>query len=722
MDKYQAKFIDLFAGIGGFRLAFEQAGYECVYSSEIDSACQEVYFNNFGDKPQNDITQINIEEIPDCNILTAGFPCQPFSICGKRQGFEDTRGTLFFHICEIIAVKQPSVVLLENVKHLVHHDKGRTLDTILYSLEYLGYLVDYKILNSKDFGLPQNRERIIIFATKNKKFDFNKIETNKSIKKLEDYLCKNGNFEYLKTQDYTLIDNPKQQPSGLIFAGYRNDKTTWKKGVRPNTQHLSRVHHQPNRIYSVEGVHPTIPSQETSGRFFIYISKENKVRKLTVKECYRIMGFPDTFKIHNSIAECYKQIGNSVPVPMIYQLAIQIKKQNLLAPKHKLQKNNINFYQPKPRQLDISGIVIMNHKQKLLDIYNKSSDIKNTLSNQLFIYIQTIAQNCTKQKGVYTVLITLLIHKIIEPTQDIRYHQSNLPGGFSGRTIDTQYITPTLKELGLPAMAESGWLTRSLEQPYPYNLDYNGKISNKIVKEAFLNIIDFVEKNPNQAELIAQLLIFQVIQATQANQISIIKLINPEKLNIATVINCLEAHFNHKYKTFGASKLPVIAFYAIYLRLVEEVERYKGCSLRDLGSHTASDSTSKTAGDIEIFDKKKSVIEAIEIKYGKPINLQMILNAKDKILKYHPRRYYIFSTTHIDKADEIKIQDEIELIARNHGCQVIVNGIIPTLKYYLRLITSVEKFVEDYSKLVEQDQELQAIHKIQWNNILKTLE
>jgi DNA (cytosine-5)-methyltransferase 1 len=100
----------------------------------------------------------------------------------------------------------------------------------------------------------------------------------------------------------------------------------------------------------------------------------------------------------------------------------------------------------------------------------------------------------------------------------------------------------------------------------------------------------------------------------------------------------------------------------------------------------------------------------------------MILNSKDKILKYHPRRYYIFSTAHIDKADEIKIQDEIEFIARNHGCQVIVNGIIPTLKYYLRLITSVEKFVEDYSKLVEEDRELQAIHKIQWNNILKTLE
>ncbi|MGF1588080.1 MAG: hypothetical protein ACFCU7_02360 [Pleurocapsa sp.] len=211
-------------------------------------------------------------------------------------------------------------------------------------------------------------------------------------------------------------------------------------------------------------------------------------------------------------------------------------------------------------------------------------------------------------------------------------------------------------------------------------------------------------------------------RAVLVNQISIIKLVNPEKLNITTVINCLEAHFNHNYKTFGASKLPVIAFYTIYLRLIQEVERYKGCMIKDLGSHTASDLTSKTAGDIEIFDKKKQLIEAIEIKQGKPISLQMVLNAKDKILKYHPRRYYIFSSADIHKADEIKIQAEIELIAKDHGCQVIVNGIIPTLKYYLRLIASVETFVEDYSRFVEQDKELQAIHKIQWNNILKSLE
>lgn len=366
----------------------------------------------------------------------------------------------------------------------------------------------------------------------------------------------------------------------------------------------------------------------------------------------------------------------------------------------------------------------MNHKQKLLAIYNQSVDvesIKQQSPKKLVLYIDTIAKNCFKQKGLYTVLITLLIHKIIEPQQDIRYHQSSMSGGFSGRTIDTQYITPTLKKLKLPAMAESGWLTRSWEQPYPYNLDYNGKINNKAVKEAFLNIIDFIENNSDKTEIISQLLINKIKEIAKANVVNIIKLTNPEKLNIVTIVNCLEAHFNHNYKTFGASKLPVIAFYAIYQRLIKEVERYKSCTLKQLGSHTASDRTSKTAGDIEILDKNKKLIEAIEIKQGKPINLQIVLNAEDKILKHNPRRYYIFSSLNILKEDEDKIQNKIVSIANNHGCQVIVNGILPTLKYYLRLITSVENFVEDYSILVEQDNELKLVHKRQWNHILQSL-
>ena len=321
------RFIDLFAGIGGFRLGFNQANYQCVYSCEIDLNCQAVYKNNFGETPSTDITTIDVESIPDFEVLTAGFPCQPFSICGKRKGFEDTRGTLFFHICRILAAKQPSIAVLENVKYLIYHDSGKTLKVILESLEELGYYVSYALLNSKDFGVPQHRERLVIVASKKRVFNFKNLSLTRPVPKLKDYLCTDHQFEYLAPDEYTLIDNPKHQQSGLIFVGYRTNKSIWKKGVRPNTEHLSRVHHQPNRIYSVAGIHPTIPSQETSGRFFIYLPSENKVRKLTITECYKIMGFPNDFKSCEVLGSSYKQIGNSVCVPMIYQIALEIKKE-----------------------------------------------------------------------------------------------------------------------------------------------------------------------------------------------------------------------------------------------------------------------------------------------------------------------------------------------------------------------------------------------------------
>ena len=321
------RFIDLFAGIGGFRLGFTQAGYQCVFSCEIDSNCQAVYKNNFGETPFADITEINVKSLPDFEVLTAGFPCQPFSICGKRKGFEDTRGTLFFHICRIIETKQPTIAVLENVKYLIYHDGGKTLAIILESLEELGYYVSYALLNSKDFGVPQHRERLVIVASKKQVFNFKKLPTFRPIPQLKEFLCNENKFEYLSDDEYTLIDNPKNQQSGLIFVGYRTNKSIWKKGVRPNTEHLSRVHHQPNRIYSVEGIHPTIPSQETSGRFFIYIPSEDKVRKLTINECYKIMGFPKDFKSSDVLGNSYKQIGNSVCVPMIYQIALEIKKE-----------------------------------------------------------------------------------------------------------------------------------------------------------------------------------------------------------------------------------------------------------------------------------------------------------------------------------------------------------------------------------------------------------
>lgn len=318
------RFIDLCCGIGGIRIGMERAGFDCVFSCDINQECRKTYYENFGEMPKGDITNIKVDSVPEHEILCAGFPCQPFSISGKQKGFMDARGTLFFEICRIISIRQPQVVFLENVKHLIHHDGGRTLKIIISKLENMGYYVSWKLLNASNFGVPQNRERIIIIASRFREFDFSMIKNTPKLK-LDDFLDKEGDFDFLNKEDYTLIENPKKQVSGLIFVGYRN-KSIRKAGVREGTEHLSRVHKQPNRIYSVGGTHPTLPSQESSGRFFILTNK-NEVRKLTINECFRIMGFPDDFVRSSSIGEQYKQIGNSVCVPMIEKIAEQIREQ-----------------------------------------------------------------------------------------------------------------------------------------------------------------------------------------------------------------------------------------------------------------------------------------------------------------------------------------------------------------------------------------------------------
>lgn len=317
-------FIDLFAGIGGFRIPLQELGGKCLFSSEFNYHAQRSYEYNFGEVPFGDITKLNLNIVPKHDILCAGFPCQPFSISGKMKGFEDTRGTLIYHVFKIIEKHQPKVVFLENVKHLVYHDNKRTLSTIIQHLENMGYIVSKRVLNASDFGLPQNRERIIIIGHKEIKFDFSKIKKTPK-PALKYFLDIENDFEYLN-ESYTILNEHKTQDSGLVFAGYRN-KTIRKAGVRPGTEHLSRVHKQPNRIYSTEGVHPALPSQESSGRFWIW--HEGNVRKLTIQECYRIMGFPNQFIFINNKSELYKQIGNSVAIPMIKAVGEQIKNQLL---------------------------------------------------------------------------------------------------------------------------------------------------------------------------------------------------------------------------------------------------------------------------------------------------------------------------------------------------------------------------------------------------------
>lgn len=319
-------FIDLFAGIGGIRLGFEKAGFNCVFSNEIDDHACEMYEANFGVNPKGDIKKLDAKSLPNFDVLVGGFPCQSFSICGKQKGFDDARGTLFFDVCRILKEKSPFAFMLENVSNLEKHDKGNTFKVMYKCLTELGYFVSYKVLNARDFGVPQNRERIIIVGCKEKLFDFTKLKT-KRIESMKPFLDKQGDFEYLQKSEYTLIPKEhikKQNKSGLIFCGYRNKKMR-VKGVRPGTEYLSRVHKMPNRIYSDEGTHPTIASQETSGRYWIYT--DGKVRKLTINECYRFFGFPEDFKKTGLLSKQYLRIGNSVCVNMINAVACEMKAQ-----------------------------------------------------------------------------------------------------------------------------------------------------------------------------------------------------------------------------------------------------------------------------------------------------------------------------------------------------------------------------------------------------------
>jgi len=381
----------------------------------------------------------------------------------------------------------------------------------------------------------------------------------------------------------------------------------------------------------------------------------------------------------------------------------------------------------------------MNHQDKLLNLYELISN--NFCKSEKFVFeskqipqnilekIDLIAKNCSRQTGVYTVLVTLLIHKTLHPEQDIRFHQKKLPNGFSGRTIDTKYVTPTLKSLGLPSMSESGWLTRSLEQPFPYTIDYQGKISGKGIKEAFLGILNYLELdvNPTDKQKISELLsinlLESVIKISSQESINIIKIQNTNRseIQINDIISALEEHFYCKsYTAKGTSKLPVLAIYAVYELIIKEMNRYQNCDLKTLGSHTASDKTSGSAGDIEIYysELPKHILEVIEIKYEKPIDKHMVAIVKEKIAKFNPERYLILSSANIKKDDENDIYQMIDEIANNYHCQVIVNGILPTIKYYLRLVSSLPEFINKYSALVEKDQEINFEHKQKWNEII----
>ena len=266
------EFIDLFAGIGGIRIAFENVGGKCVFSSEMDTYAQRTYQTNFGEQPHGDITKIHPREIPNFDVLCAGFPCQPFSQAGHKLGFEDTRGTLFFNIAEIIKEKQPKAFFLENVRGLLKHDEGRTFDVIARVIKDLGYSLHYKIIRASDFNLPQHRPRLFMvgFRNKNAMFDFPQPQPLT-----------------FKMKDIFNAKDINREIGFTLRVGGRgsniNDRRNWE-------------------FYMVDG----------------------EIKRVSVKEAKKMQGFPDDYIFPVSEVQAMKQLGNSVAINAVQAVAKNI--------------------------------------------------------------------------------------------------------------------------------------------------------------------------------------------------------------------------------------------------------------------------------------------------------------------------------------------------------------------------------------------------------------
>lgn len=324
-ENYTFKFIDLFAGIGGFRLAMQNLGGKCIFTSEWDKEAQKTYRANFGEIPFGDITKEQTKKfIPnDFDVLCAGFPCQAFSIAGKRGGFEDTRGTLFFDVAEIIKSKKPKAIFLENVKGLRNHDKGKTLETILNVLRNdLGYFVpEPQIINARNYGVPQNRERIFIVGF-SKETGINEFEYPKPLKKtvkfadIKEKKVPPTKF-FLSTQYLkTLLSHKERHASKGNGFGF---EIIPDEGIA-NAVVCGGMGRERNLVID-KRITDFTPTTHIKGE----VNREG-IRKMTPREWARLQGFPDKFAIPVADASAYKQFGNSVAVPAIQATAEQILK------------------------------------------------------------------------------------------------------------------------------------------------------------------------------------------------------------------------------------------------------------------------------------------------------------------------------------------------------------------------------------------------------------
>ena len=364
----------------------------------------------------------------------------------------------------------------------------------------------------------------------------------------------------------------------------------------------------------------------------------------------------------------------------------------------------------------------MNQRMILENIYEESfneyssGNFNSSLNDDVQNMILVLAKNAESSKAAVTVIITLMVQKIFNPNQDIRYHQAQLENGFSGRRIDTEFITPFLKEVKFPAMAESGWMTHSLAEPYPYDLNYQGKIRPKEQRNAFLNIIDYVQTKNTEPKEVLKFLFKNLIR--KRDEIASIELAKPQNFSISKIIDILHRHFTFKYSSQGGARLPVLAIFAAYECMMNEVARFNDKFLCPLEHHGSADLQSGRIGDIDVNYADNTAFEGVEIKHERIITPQLVMDAYEKFKGYKTDRYYLLTTADMSKADWEQIENKIIQISQIHGCEVIVNGVYTTLKYYLRLLSNKADFIDKYVELLKSDDTIKYEHKITWNNII----
>lgn len=500
MDKI--KFIDLFAGIGGMRLAFTDENSECVFSSEWDRFSQQTYEANFGEVPQGDITQIDEKDVPDHDILIAGFPCQPFSNIGRREGFEHaTQGTLFFDVLRILTEKRPKAFLLENVVGLLTIQKGETFRIIKEALENINYTVHYKVLDSSNFGLPQNRKRIYIV----------------------------GFSEEINADDFEF-------PIGEKDPGHICNYIEWgAKGysISEKTQN--------NYLYKLDDGRPQVIDENSAFPVKTLVASYHKIQRLTGTfvrdgetglrllselECKRIMGYPDDFVVPVSRTQMYRQFGNSVAVPVVREIANKMKGQiisgadTLNMTNNEVVKELFSNYPINPAMS--AGELVNFYYQQYLDDYGSNNSRNGTILEEILV----IALLRAGVSPVYTQAQMAFVPNVIF---DILIYNQKTPVCISSKVS----LRERWKQADIEAMAMKYVHRRA--KSYVLTLNAQEVVARRRDENSYVGIDAFVVANTEEFdELIEELL---EIEVTESETIEIIKDSRLRIVNEETILN-----------------------------------------------------------------------------------------------------------------------------------------------------------------------------------------